>query len=74
MSVEFGFSAGDFIAAIKLVAIVIDALWESGNSCADNREIISPLLTLQTAPLGMEQIELDEVQHTQPVALQQAAT
>jgi len=32
MSVGFGFSAGDVIAALQLVSTVIDALRESGDS------------------------------------------
>ncbi|KAN0098879.1 hypothetical protein V8E51_014542 [Hyaloscypha variabilis] len=43
MPVSFGFSAGDFIAAIELVATVIDALRESGDASSEYREIVRQL-------------------------------
>jgi hypothetical protein len=73
MSVGFGFSAGDFIAALELVATVIDALRDSGDSSTEYRELISQLLTLETALIAVKRIELDDVQHAEVVALQQAA-
>lgn len=41
MPVGFGFSAGDFIAAIQLVSTVIDALRDSGDSSTEYRALIS---------------------------------
>jgi hypothetical protein len=61
MSVGFGFSAGDFIAALELVATVIDALRESGDASLEYREIVRQLYSLETA------------QNAELVALQQAA-
>jgi hypothetical protein len=49
MSVSFGFSAGDFIAAIELVGTVIDALLSSSTASLEYRELISQLLSLETA-------------------------
>jgi hypothetical protein len=73
MSVGFGFSAGDFIAALDLVATVIDALRDSGQSSTEYRELISQLLTLQAALRAVERVEVDDVQHAELVALHQAA-
>jgi hypothetical protein len=43
MSVGFGFSARDFIAAIELVATVMDALRDSGDSSSEYRELVRQL-------------------------------
>ena len=73
MSVGFGFSAGDFISALELVATVVDALRESGDSSTEYRELISQLFTLETALLSVKRVELDDAQYAEVVALQQAA-
>ncbi len=73
MSVGFGFSAGDFIAALELVTTVVNALRESGDSSTEYRELISQLHTLETALLSVKRLELDDAQHAEKVALQQAA-
>jgi hypothetical protein len=73
MSVGFGFSAGDFIAALDLVATVIDALRDSGDSSAEYRELVAQLFSLETALRAVERIELDDVQIGEVIALQQAA-
>jgi hypothetical protein len=73
MSVGFGFSVGDFLAALKLVGTVIDALRESSNSGPAYRELLNELYSLETALLCVKRIDLDEVQHIKKVALQQAA-
>lgn len=48
MSVVFGFSAGDFIAAIELVVTVINGLRNSDNSSSGYRELVHQLYTLET--------------------------
>lgn len=73
MSVGFGFSAGDFIAALNLVHTVVDALRSSGDSSTEYRELISQLYTLETALISVKRIELDDTQHAEHVALMQAA-
>lgn len=73
MSVGFGFSAGDFIAALQLVGTVIDALRDSGNSSAEYRSLIGQLYTLESALLGIKRLELDDSQHAEVIALRQAA-
>jgi hypothetical protein len=74
MSVGFGFSTGDFIAAIELVGIVIDALRESGDASTEYRELLRQLYSLETALLQVKRLELDESQHAEVIALRQAAS
>lgn len=74
MSVGFGFSAGDFIAALELVTTVVNALRESGDASTEYRALISQLLHLETALLAVKRVELEDVQHAEGVALQQAAS
>ncbi|CZR53653.1 uncharacterized protein PAC_03533 [Phialocephala subalpina] len=73
MSVGFGFSAGDFIAALQLVSTVIDALRDSGDSSTEYRALISQLFTLETALLTVKRLEVDDEQHAEYIALRQAA-
>ena len=73
MPVSFGFSAGDFIAAIELVATVIDALRDSGDAGSEYREIVRQLYSLETALLRVKRLEVDPAQNAELVSLQQAA-
>ena len=73
MSVGFGFSAGDFIAALGLVKTVISALEDSGNVGAEYRELLGELRSLETALIGVKRLELDESQYAECIALRQAA-
>ncbi|CZR68083.1 uncharacterized protein PAC_17982 [Phialocephala subalpina] len=73
MSVGFGFSAGDFIAALQLVSTVIDALRDSGDSSNEYRALVSQLFTLETALLKVKRLEVDDEQHAEVIALRQAA-
>ena len=74
MSVGFGFSVGDFIAALNLVGTIIDALREAGGAGAEYRELIRQLYTLETALLRIKRLDLEEVQNVERIALQQAAS
>lgn len=74
MAVPFGFSVGDFIAALNLVKDVIDALQDSGGASEEYRELVNELYTLETALLEVKRVDLDDEQHAQTVALQQAAS
>jgi len=74
MSVGFGFSAGDFIAGLELVATIIDALRESGDSSRRYRELISELYSLETALLQVKRLELHESQSAEKIALHFAAS
>ncbi|OBT46768.1 hypothetical protein VE00_02643 [Pseudogymnoascus sp. WSF 3629] len=69
----FGFSAGDFIAALELVATVIDALRESGGASSEYREIVGQLYSLETALIRVKRLEVDPTQNAELVSLQQAA-
>lgn len=73
MSVGFGFSAGDFIAALNLVGTVIDALRDSGEAGSQYRELVRQLLTLETALMQVKRLDLDDSQYAEVVALRQAA-
>ena len=73
MSVGFGFSVGDFIAALELVNDVIDALREANGAGAQFRELVGELNTLKTALCGVEELELDDAQINGRDALQAAA-
>ena len=73
MSVGFGFSAGDFIAALELVTTVVNALRESGDSSTEYQSLIKQLYTLESALIRVKQLELDDAQHAEVVALRQAA-
>lgn len=72
MSVGFGFSTGDFIAAIELVATVIDALRDSGDSTSEYCELVRQLYALETALIQVKRLDLDESQYAEVIALRQA--
>ncbi|MCJ1291886.1 hypothetical protein MMC34_003434 [Xylographa carneopallida] len=74
MSVGFGFSAGDFIAALTLVGTVIDALREAGGVDTGYRELLGQLYTLETALIRVKRLDFEEVQNAERIALQQAAS
>jgi hypothetical protein len=71
MSVGFGFSAGDFIAVIELVGTVVDALRSSGNAAAEYRELVSQLLSLESALIQVKRLEFEESQYSEVIALRQ---
>ena len=60
MAVPFGFSVGDFVAAIELVTDVIGALKDSTGASAEFRELMTELYSLETALLAVENCELEE--------------
>jgi hypothetical protein len=70
---SFGFSAGDLIAALELVATVIDALRESGCASSEYREIIRQLYSLETALISVKRLEVDPAQNAELISLRQAA-
>lgn len=73
MSVGFGFSVGDFIAALELVGTIIDSLRDSGLASAEYRELLRVLYSLETALLQVKQLEVHETQGAELIALRQAA-
>ncbi|KAL2066145.1 hypothetical protein VTL71DRAFT_2216 [Oculimacula yallundae] len=71
---SFGFSVGDFLAALELVHTVVTALHESGDSSDEYRSIVTQLRHLETALIAVALIEVEEVQHAEGVALQEVAS
>lgn len=67
----FGFSAGDFIAAIELVGTVVDALRSSGSAGAEYRELVSQLLSLESALIQVKRLEFEESRYAEVIALRQ---
>jgi len=73
MSVGFGFSIGDFLAAIDLVSTVITALRSSSSASLEYRELIAQLISLENALLQVKRLEFEEGQYAEIIALRQAA-
>lgn len=69
----FGFSASDFVAGINLVRELIKALKDTAGSSAEYIDLIQELYSLERALLEVNRLNLDESQHTQTLALKQAA-
>lgn len=74
MSVGFGFSAGDFIAALKLVSTVLSALQNASSANIEYQELIRELYMLETALLRVKKLELEDTQNAEKIVLQQAAS
>ena len=75
MAAPFGFSAGDFIAAVNLVGEIISALRETGGARSKYRGLLDELDSLETALLKVKLINPEEIQNANhAVALQQAAS
>lgn len=66
MSVGFGFSVGDFIVALELVADVVNALRGSGATSKRYRELVR---LLESVLLGVKRLEVDEARNTQNMSL-----
>jgi hypothetical protein len=73
MSVGFGFSVGDFLATLKLVGTIIDALRESSHSSAAFQELLNEFEAFETALNHVKRIDFDSSQQFEKVALHQAA-
>jgi len=74
MPVAFGFSIGDFIAAIELVRTVIDTLRESSNSGTSFRALISELYALETALLHAKRLDTEIYSSVNISSLRQVAS
>ncbi|KAJ4303651.1 hypothetical protein N0V90_002552 [Kalmusia sp. IMI 367209] len=74
MPVGFGFSVGDFLAVLKLVETVIDALRESSYASSSFRSLINELYALEQALLHVKRLDPDICHSVEIVALQQAAS
>ncbi|KAL8691906.1 MAG: hypothetical protein Q9218_002952 [Villophora microphyllina] len=73
MSVGFGFSVGDFFAAIKLVHTVVDALSASSHSSSELQDVLRQLHSLETALDEVKNLEVYESLHAEVLALKQSA-
>lgn len=71
---SFGFSVGDFIAALELVGTVIQSLREAGGAKSEFHELVQQLYGLETALLRVKQLEFDRDQETDYLALKQVAS
>jgi hypothetical protein len=58
MTVPFGFSVGDFIAAIGLVAKVTEAVQDSGGATAQYQSLTRDLGNLQAVLLKVESLQI----------------
>ncbi|KAL9578027.1 MAG: hypothetical protein Q9212_005990 [Teloschistes hypoglaucus] len=73
MSVGFGFSVGDFIAAINLVGTVIDALSASSKSSSELQELLRQLKSLQIVLNQVKSLEFDDRFQAELLALSDSA-
>ena len=73
MSVGFGFSVRDFLAALELVSTVIDALRDSGEAGNEYCELLRQLHSLETALIQVKRLDIDDSQYAEIMALRQAA-
>ncbi|ETS76323.1 hypothetical protein PFICI_11710 [Pestalotiopsis fici W106-1] len=73
MTVPFGFSVGDFVAAIELVGTVIDAVQASGQTSQRFRDLIRLLFSLETALIQVKDIQLHESMYAEHTALARTA-
>ena len=62
---SFGFSVGDFIAALELVGTVVNALRASGDASKEFREVVQLLTNLHTALLAVEELDFEDAPHLQ---------
>jgi Mg2+ and Co2+ transporter CorA len=69
---SFGFSVGDFLTALELVATVIDALRDSGDASSQNRELLRELYSLETALIRVKRLDFDDELQAELIALRQA--
>ncbi len=71
---SFGFSLGDFLAAIELVGTVIQSLRDSGGAKASFGELVHELTSLETALLRVQQLDLGDEQKGDYAAITQVAS
>ncbi|EUC46322.1 hypothetical protein COCMIDRAFT_67724, partial [Bipolaris oryzae ATCC 44560] len=74
MSVGFGFSVGDFLAALKLVGTVIDALRETSHASSSFRSLLNELYALESVLLRVKRLDLEDRHNVGELALRQAAS
>ncbi|KAL1966057.1 hypothetical protein VTN77DRAFT_4805 [Rasamsonia byssochlamydoides] len=74
MPPAFGFSVGDFIAGIKLVKDLIDALNETAGAKPAYRRLVSELINLERALAQVRDIPVDLLNSPQKISLEQVAS
>ena len=74
MPVGFGFSVGDFVAVLNLVRTVIEALKTAGGAKEDFQGLLRQLHALEKVLTRVRDIELDDEQDLDKVALRHAAS
>lgn len=74
MPVGFGFSVGDFIAVLNLVRTIIDALRTTGGARDSFHELIRQLYALEKALIRVKDVDLDDEQEGDRIALRHAAS
>ena len=74
MSAGFGFSVGDFIAALQLVGTIIDALHKTGNAQSEYQDLIDGRLTLENTLSRLKQFKFEESLSAERIALEEAAS
>ena len=73
MAVPFGFSAGDFIAALGLVRKVIDSIQQSGKASLKFKYVLLQLRQLEKALVIVEELEVPDELTADREALQHTA-
>ncbi|KFX95657.1 hypothetical protein V490_03737 [Pseudogymnoascus sp. VKM F-3557] len=73
MAAAFGFSCGDFIAAVELVTTVVNALSESSEATQEYSELLRQLYSLNIALLQVKSLHVGDSQHSELVGIRQAA-
>jgi hypothetical protein len=74
MPAGFGFSVGDFIAVLNLIATIIDALRESGSACSSFQALVQDLEELKFVLLQIQQLHLDDRLRDQKLGIDAVAT
>lgn len=74
MPVGFGFSVGDFIAALELLGTVIDALRDSGNASTNFKALVDDVEQLKLTLLRVQQVRLDPRLRNEELGIDAAAT
>lgn len=70
----FGFSLGDFIAGLKLVKDLVEALNDSVGAKPSYQRLIAELVNLERALTEVRSLQVDDSQASQKIALEQAAS
>ncbi|KAF2118058.1 hypothetical protein BDV96DRAFT_644390 [Lophiotrema nucula] len=70
----FGFSAGDFIAAIDLIHKVVAALNERKGASAEFRTLVQHLDSIEGSRQHVQHLQFDDAQESETIQLRRATT